>query len=364
MKILFAVVLGCFLVSIAEAKASSSAAVRCVQNQLNALGYDAGSPDGRIGPNTKRALKAFSSKTGFSAKFPFHAESANSYCRRIGLQTRLGRKYWPSNGGALQFSFEPGMRLDLVRQIKTYARKYHASAAARLGVDLAGTDTMVFARSPRALKPMVRQHFSHSIKNFDRGLQEICDPRRKVSASALPRLVYMCVTFKKGEQIDSELLHYILAHEAVHLIQSQVAGSAGAVRSYSAAVKREGPLWLSEGIAEVMAFQLVTRRPLNVLRQHSLSHYNSRPVQSLKRLEKPGSTSRNMSDVYNLGTLAVIDLVEARGIKSVRRYFEALGEGHSWPTAFKHAFGVSKDQFYKNFMARYAGKSAQRRVSG
>ncbi len=45
----------------------SIAAVEALQAQLNSLGHDAGTPDGRIGPMTRAALRAFQRETGLPA---------------------------------------------------------------------------------------------------------------------------------------------------------------------------------------------------------------------------------------------------------------------------------------------------------
>src|SRR5690606_4846607 len=48
-------------------QAESDETARLVQIRLNALGYDAGPPDGAIGPRTRRAIAAFQADRGLPA---------------------------------------------------------------------------------------------------------------------------------------------------------------------------------------------------------------------------------------------------------------------------------------------------------
>jgi hypothetical protein len=143
----------------------------------------------------------------------------------------------------------------------------------------------------------------------------------------------------------------IAAHEAFHLLQYEVTSDAqwfGGVDDVRAA----GPWWLLEGTPEYFAYLAVIEG--GVLRLGDVraqweqaARSTTTPLPSLETFrgqqETPGA--------YDIYALAVERLVKNRDPKSVMTYFEAVGAGAAWPTAFSAAFGRTVDSFYEEFEA-------------
>ena len=63
----------------------------------------------------------------------------------------------------------------------------------------------------------------------------------------------------------------------------------------------------------------------------------------------------NTPGAYDIYALAVRQLIGDRDPGRVMTYFEAVGRGGSWPSAFSAAFGRSVDAFYAEFEAYRRG---------
>jgi len=81
------------------ASAASEPGIACVQNQLNALGFDAGSADGSIGPNTRAAAEEYrrwmsggAGSDGWSQP-ALNALNGEQWCRRIAVDHPETAKY-------------------------------------------------------------------------------------------------------------------------------------------------------------------------------------------------------------------------------------------------------------------------------
>jgi len=85
---------------------------------------------------------------------------------------------------------------------------------------------------------------------------------------------------------------------------------------------------------------------------HQISTYDIEivPSRQISGELKSFETSEQISvDKYPLFTLAIDYLMEDKPIKSLDDFCANIGKGQDAPTAFQNAFGISLDDFYKNF---------------
>ena len=125
-------------------------------------------------------------------------------------------------------------------------------------------------------------------------------------------------TWSRGYASDDALAQ-ILAHELTHCVLFQMVGRDGRAR--------EIPMWFQEGMASVAAGE-----------RHTLARADavSGPVSLLRSDPKL---------VYGTADRAFRDLIVRFGEPRVRQLLAGLGEGHTFPAAFRDAMGVTLAEF-------------------
>lgn len=143
----------------------------------------------------------------------------------------------------------------------------------------------------------------------------------------------------------------ITSHEAFHLLQGELAGPSTLDSGFTN-VPVAGPRWLIEGAAEYVAYRALAENNLidfnSILaRWTSVTRGISAPLAQLEAAN--GWTGVN--GVYDLTPLAVSRLIATAGEPALVAYWEAIGRGTAWQTAFQNAFGKTVDAFYADFAA-------------
>lgn len=177
--------------------------VRCVQAQLSAAGYDTGALDGVIGRATREAQAAFAKARNLPTGLPFHRESAISYCRRIGLADPALRAFWPSAKTALDIQIDPAVQVAVGKVTEAALREIYPKASERLGLALAGTDTVVIATTPQALRAMITRSVDYDIIGLDATLKDICSSVRNISGNTAPGILYICT--RPGARLGDDI---------------------------------------------------------------------------------------------------------------------------------------------------------------
>ena len=132
----------------------------------------------------------------------------------------------------------------------------------------------------------------------------------------------------------------LAAHEYVHVWQGELGGNACML----------GPRWLSEGMAESLAYRalvadgLVPQANMDTFTKRQLITAATHPA--LAQLETQWQDSANP---YSVAYLAVDRLLAANGPLPLRAWCEAVGRGIEWHAAFAQAFGEPTDVFYARF---------------
>ncbi len=141
----------------------------------------------------------------------------------------------------------------------------------------------------------------------------------------------------------------LAAHEYVHVWQYDVGGRA---------CMTGGPRWLSEGMAESLAYRSLTagaRIPAANLDVFTKRQLRSARYVTLRSLESDWPSDANP---FAVGYLAVDRLLATPSPLALRTYCARVGRGEAWPSAFVAAFGTDIDSFYTRFEAfrqSYAG---------
>jgi hypothetical protein len=132
----------------------------------------------------------------------------------------------------------------------------------------------------------------------------------------------------------------LAAHEYVHVWQGELGGNACML----------GPRWLSEGMAESLAYRtlvadgLIPQANMDTFTKRQLITAATHPA--LAQLETQWPDSANP---YSVAYLAVDRLLAVNGPLPLRAWCSAVGRGIEWHAAFAQAFGESTDAFYARF---------------
>ena len=152
------------------------------------------------------------------------------------------------------------------------------------------------------------------------------------------------------QKTSLESLRKIIAHEMVHALGHELAGVRGGSDDYS--IPKTGPRWLTEGIAEFLAYQAMsaadnldydTKRIWEFVEQ---GKYVDMP---LSKLETMVGIRAARGSTYNYFLLAAELLASRTGQNSLIRYYTLLQPGTTWQEAFQTTFGITVDEFYQVF---------------
>jgi hypothetical protein len=136
---------------------------------------------------------------------------------------------------------------------------------------------------------------------------------------------------------------HVVVHEYTHVVQEELGGDRGSA-----------PLWIDEGVAEYVGYQTVIEAGL--VSAADVEAYNAGNVvfgptlPPLSEVERAADFQSQPSNIYGLSYLAVKQLVGDRPA-AIRSYYERLGRGDNWRTAFRSAFRITPRDFYDAFEA-------------
>ncbi|PTX01631.1 peptidoglycan-binding domain-containing protein [Pararhodobacter aggregans] len=341
--------------------------VRCVQEQLVQAGQDPGPVDGVVGPRTLAALRTVAAQEGVTSGHALTSDTATTWCRRLGQADPALRAYWPSATNAVVVQTGAGVDPVLARLIRVRLPELHQEVAALLGVELSGTDRVFVGAGIDELRQMItgdRQH--RPIANLDAVLEDHCNPSGRIGAFATPGVMVICL--RPNTRLLTDLAYstlvFVLTHEATHLVQFQLTGLPGSGTAADGRVRFEGPMWLLEGLADVVGHALGDRLDPLEIRELGARRYAGRSVPSLTRLQTRSDLLSRQDDVYQAGMWAASMLIERAGFSGAGRLFSLMGEGQPFPDAFAQVYGRSLDTFYAGFTAEAGPGQPPRPVKG
>ena len=136
-------------------------------------------------------------------------------------------------------------------------------------------------------------------------------------------------------------LYKSTAHEYIHARQSSISGAT--------LTRDPWPNWLTEGMAEYLAYEIVI--DAEIMTRAQVRTFNlAQRLQDAPALQNC-ETHRGMGQQCNYGllTLSVSYLVQATGPNALLAYTKASGTGIAWTTAFQNSFGISASDYYSRF---------------
>lgn len=176
------------------------------------------------------------------------------------------------------------------------------------------------------------------------------DARRLWSSGAVavarPRHLFVYVGGETWRVIRRGGRLKIIAHEAFHILQSELAGR-------DAAAPSTGPAWLTEGSADLVATEILSVNRLVQLEDaiaawHSDARPGSPPLADLESY----AAFVPENHPFGVSALAADRLVQGGiGDTAFIAFYETVGRGTPWRDAFKAAFLRSLEAFYGDFEA-------------
>jgi len=331
-------------------------AVTCVQSQLRAAGFDPGPVDGYPGRRTRLAAIAFSEARGKLNLPALTEENGTVLCRLIGEAEPELRAYWPATQGAVILDVAPDVRANVETAIRAMADETLRRFATDYDVRLAMPMRIVVAEGEAEFARMMDEISDGNLRNLEERAAEHCNDDTGVSGVTYGTLIGICLVpgqeLGRGVILDS--LNNVVAHELVHSAQRQLTGRAPRGGSFQDFVDHRGPLWLTEGTATMVAevqstpdayaneFLQALENELSAIGWPDLARHELRPENDLE-------TDR----LYAGGTLAVARLLSPapEDLTRVFRFYEAIGRGLDWRSAFADQFGQTPAAAYRAFLA-------------
>jgi hypothetical protein len=149
---------------------------------------------------------------------------------------------------------------------------------------------------------------------------------------------------------------HVAVHEFIHAWQDGVDGDSTS----------EAPAWLTEGLAEYLSYDAVSR--LGLVDQGSVRDYQALLVSAaadlppLGDLEQAEAFYGEHGPTYSLAYLAVDQLISASSPESLVDFFHGTRFVPDWRNAFSAAFGLEVTDFYRAFATNVDELIAPRRI--
>ena len=314
---------------------ASDVNVRCVQGQLNMLGYDAGAVDGLWGAKTRSAAEAYSASPEQTLDLsPISKETAGDWCEALAAA-------YPK---LLPFASERG---DMIYDI---ADNVPRNQVALIKAGFVIAENYINAALGGAIPHNVQSQVTVKIVSTGEGNQERGGGGGVATAFAasgirpffdVGHVQWNQNSSGRGWSTETDSMKTVV-HEYTHGWQS----SLGAISISNQPLGN----WINEGLAEYVAYSALEDagrvswenvRPFML--QGAMQDQLGAPLQEVQNNTWPG----------HVGFLAIDWLVSEapEGSMSLRTIATEIGDGKSLKAAFKTAFNIELDDFYDQFEA-------------
>lgn len=342
----------CFVAGLfaSPAVAAYSAQMACVQQQLAALGYDPGSPDGLVGGKTRSAAAAYLVAAGSVSDLPeLSNDSAAQWCAALAgahAEAAIFAAEVPDDVLIADDSVSNATRATLERGL-AYA---HDLLKRHVGVVLpepvrafAGTDAVWLTDNYLSARGLPVGYRDGKLAEFGS-----CEP----PAESAYYVMFLCLDNQAWRRGDAESMGTV-AHEYMHNMQFGMVGGPGKLCcTNSDAMSVFGPQWLVEGSAEYMKFllwdQLGYRSLDKLIREYTGRFRNG--DHGLAALETRKGFRENPAS-WDIAPVAAHYLVETSGLPSLAVFWTEIGKKTPMRDAFKIAFGQTTEEFDAAFAA-------------
>lgn len=353
----------CFVLpQIAQA---NRAAVKCVQAQVNALDYNAGSVDGVMGVKTRAAYRKLISENE-NVKFATRLTSANAIvlCRELGLWKTELRAIWPSSVKRFNTNFHPSLSQETRQIISDSISQALGKLENQFNIVLAGRFDVLAAIEDIDMRRAVEKSVGHRIdrKSLLQFMNNTCPETIKLGGFAGRNYVGICfpqgdIDVKKSSASGTktgnpnrDLLNEIAFHEVVHAVQRQLAGVSG-ISSETEKLGKMGPEWLVEGVAQYISIRGLAPEMSIGVWMKALKTVAGGHSADISKFNTYGARKDHRDTLYVQGLLASHYLSVLVGEQALLDFYRRIGFGAPWEIAFTDSFGVTPKQFYAMFAA-------------
>lgn len=337
---------------------SASDTLRCVQQQLTALGYAPGPADGLMGARTRSASKAALRDQPYLTLPDLNKSNAALWCQTLADQNDDLARFQPRQS-QLPVETSGQAELPFVEEIYQDVMDYYQEGwgySSSQPLRVFGADQPTFLA--RGLQRALRDNGMPVPRNLPRRLSQICRLGNVVSGITYDNAIALC--WKKPAPVEAAAytawadhlrmeLGALLTHEYFHVIQHRLAQEKTRGRIGVDGKALLGPEWLVEGSAEFfeLRYWRVRHPGFHGPNLARLQEFVRESGKSLTDLEAPG-TVRSLAE-YRLSLLAVELLAARAGDAAIFTYWERLGAGDDRATAFTTAFGIALNTYTERF---------------
>ena len=254
-------------------------------------------------------------------------------------------------GQSVLFTFGPNVPADQQQLVMDAIASGHEFFQSHLGTTVAGT-TNVFVFDDIELLVNAYMGFLN-ISPSQR--PDIVEKWSSCGGEAGFGFIFICTggfwdIDSGGVGLRHERTHIVL-HEYAHVLQFDLVGSQlGCCQNDQ--VPAVGPQWLLEGAPEYLSRLFLGDQGVFdfhawVRGQKNAAKLVSAPLRDLET--RTGLLSED--GAFTLAHVAVDFAVSLRDLGALVDFWQAIGGGESWQTAFESSFGLSIDEFYQEFEA-------------
>lgn len=349
----FVILLACIYIPFLGQKshATNSPAVTCFHDQAVQLGLLKPSTSKEFGPHSLEAARRMSLRfDNLKGLRQLSTDNAIAWCRELGLLDETLKGFWPTKTGPkFEYIFSralnSGQQLAIQNAI-LFAFTYFKS----LDVELAGTVKVIASTDLSELTQNLIDNSQYQISQSKAAsiINRQCRGRGLGGFNA-PGMIIICINPRYNWRQAQVNLRMLLAHEMSHEIQRQMTGYRPiGIDSQDEFLDEVGPLWLVEGSA--IAFQFKALLPYVDVNEHISvfrSDVGGYSGDKLSQLTYSDATLNR--DFPNYAALAGHLLASREdGHRGFLKYWKLLAR-ENWQSAFTTAFGLSPEDFYREF---------------
>jgi hypothetical protein len=349
----FAVLAGIVVAGLASATvpafAQAHPGVRCVQEQLNILGFDAGTADGLMGGKTRGAATEYLSGETVAEGLPeLSTASAMDWCVALaGVHAEVASlaQGLPDDklivGKGVSDQQQATIRRALVLAHDFSKRVVGVELDRPVEVYASANDQIWMTQNYLRVKNLPGSFAMGKMKEFRE-----CEP----SAEGGYYSMWLCMSSPAWTRGNAETETIgIVMHEYAHNIQFGLVGERGKdCCTDNNAMSVFGPQWLVEGSAEYLRYML-----LEELGRADVSGI-------IRQFEREVPEGVNLADLetrqgfrnengWNTGIVATHYLLQDVGPTALVVFWTEIGKGTGMREAFESAFGRTTDEFYESF---------------
>ena len=252
------------------------------------------------------------------------------------------------NRDTTKFVFGEGVTPEQQKEIRDGINMARDWLYAKVGITINDVSVFAFANSTQ----LVDQYIARTI--YPRPRDEVQRQLAGATAFVGEKKDMLINTSSPGWTSSSPIIGgpvaegrlHTLVHEWLHIFQREAGGYNGPF-----------PHWLNEGGAHYVAARTLADNnvyPYARIREGHLGEA-AKVREDLKSMESAQGfygAGSPYADEYSLGFLATEFLVNGlpnEGIPAITKFWQEIGKGVPWSTAFQASFGKTPDQFYYEF---------------